>query len=72
MRARRIAAKEFQALDAVDLALPGDGFDPGGLLLVHRDDQLADLSVRHAVAGEEIVQQAASAHAVLRAHEPVG
>ena len=65
--ARGIAAEEFQAFDPVDLALLRDSFDLGGLLLVHRDDQLADLFVRHAVACAEFVEHAPPAHAVARA-----
>ncbi len=65
--ARRIAAKEFQSLDAVDLALLGNAFDLGGLLLIDRNDQLADLFVRHAMHVAEIVEHAPALHEVLRA-----
>jgi hypothetical protein len=66
-RARRVGADQLQPLDAVDLALFGDPLDLGGLFRVGRDDQLADLAVRHAVARAERVQLAPALHAVLRA-----
>ena len=66
-RARRIAADQLQAFDAVDAALHLDRLDLVELGRVGGDDQLAAFAVRHAVRGAEFVQHAPAAHAVARA-----
>jgi hypothetical protein len=63
----RAALPPRNSSPAVDLALLGNAFDLGGLLLVDRNDQFADLFVRHAVRLAKCIQQPPALHAVLRA-----
>ena len=66
-RARRVAADQFQAFDAVDVALLLDLLDLVELRRIGGHDQLAAFAVRHAVRDAEFVQHAPPAHAVASA-----
>ena len=63
----RRAVDEVDALDAVDLRLLEDAFEPRDLALVGGDDELAAFAVRHAVRGAKVVQHPPPARAVIGA-----